>query len=205
MQERKDADAYQESEFPMPPDEVPAPIVRLTLEEAFQTQPVNTQIFKSFLVARLMEHSARVENTLDYQVVIQDVGSPGMRSTIVRWMWSEGSIPAIPLAAQSEYITEAAAYAMAFATISHFTQAVLVSVAERGDRYDYVLEENGVRCGVEISGTQTEDRQMMRDRQIQKIRQLLANPKRWGGYVVIVGFARCEVWLSRHAPEETIP
>ena len=152
-----------------------------------------------------MEHSAVVENTLDYQVIMQNVDSPGARSEMVRWTWTEDMVPPTPLAAQPEDVTEWAACALAFAVVSKFTNAVLDSVARRSDRFDYVFAENGILCGVEVSGTQTEDRQMMRDRQIQKMRQLLANPRRWGGYVVIVGFARREIWLSHHDAEETVP
>ena len=179
-------------------------VVEIALDAAFQDCPVNTQIFKPFLIGRLTEHPAVMENMLEYQVHLQNVGSPGTRSVTVKWTWTEEMIPPMPLAAQQKDVTEAAAVAMAFAALTNFTSATLVSVAARGERFDYVLAEHGVRCGVEISGTQMEDRQAMRDRQMQKIRQLLANPKQWGGYVVIVGFARREIWLSRHAPEETI-
>lgn len=178
-------------------------LTEVALEETLQHHLVNTQIFMPFLVARLMEHPATSENTLEYQIRLQDVGGAGMRLALVRWTWTQTLVPPRPLAAQREYITEAAAYALAFAALSRFTTTALVSVADRGDRYDYVLAENGVRCGVEVSGTQSEDLQMMRDRQAQKIRQLQANPKRWGGYVVIVGFALREIWISRHVPKDS--
>ena len=179
-----------------------SPVIQIALEDTFQQRPVNTQIHKPFLIARLMESPAAVDNSLEYHIHLQDIGSPGTRSTRVRWTWTDEMIPPTPLAVQAENITEVAAYALAFAVISTFTEASLMTVARRGERFDYVLSENGARCGVEISGTQTENRQMMRDRQAQKIRQLLDNPSGWGGYVVIVGFARREVLLSRHAPGE---
>ena len=179
-----------------------SPVIQIALEDTFQQRPVNTKVYEPFLIARLMEHPAVVNNSLEYQVIMQNVGSPGIRSETVRWTWTQAMIPPTPLAVQAENMTEVAAYALAFAVISTFTEASLVTVARRGERFDYVLSENGARCGVEISGTQTEGRQMMRDRQAQKIRQLLDNPNQWGGYVVIVGFARREVLLSRHAPGE---
>ena len=74
-------------------------------------------------------------------------------------------------------------------------------MAERNDRFDYILSENGRLYGMEISGSLTHDRQVLRDRHGQKIRQLLENPMRWGGYVAIVGFARREMILSRHQAE----
>ena len=177
-------------------------VIEIALEEAFQSRPVNTQIFRPFLISRLMEHPAVVENTLEYQVQLQDVGEPGTRSVTVKWTWTEEMIPAGVLAVQPEDVTEWAACALAFAIVSNFTEAQMNSVARRSERYDYVFAENGVLCGVEVSGSQTEDRQVLRDRHLQKIRQLLANPRRWGGYVVIVGFARREVWLSHHEAEE---
>ena len=174
-------------------------IIHIALEETFQSHPVNTQIFKPFVISRLMEHPAAADNSLEYRVEIQDVGEPGTRSVRVKWTWTEDMIPARPLAAQREYITEAAAYALAFAIVKRFTPAELLDTAEREERFDYVLDENGVFCGVEVSGSQMEDRQALRDRHLQKIRQLLDNPMRWGGYVVIVGFMRREVILSYHA------
>lgn len=173
-------------------------ILVVPLDEVFQSRPMNTKIYEPFLIARLMEHSARVENTLDYQVMLQDVGKAGTRTIPVRWRWSEEMIPATPLAAQPEDVTEAAAYGLAFAAVKFLTPAELDSVADRGERFDYVVAENGVLCGLEVSGTQTDDRQAMRERQQQKMRQLLDNSKRWGGYVMIVGFARRELWISRH-------
>ena len=180
-------------------------IIEIALKNAFQQRPVNTEIFSPYLMARLMEHPAVADNSLEYRIHLQDVGSPGTRLIRVKWTWTEAMIPPTPLAAQREFITESAAYALAFAVLSGFTSASLISTAQRGERFDYILSEDGVHCGVEISGTQTDERQTMRDRQIQKTRQLLASSKRWGGYVVIVGFARREVWLSRHAPEGAKP
>ncbi|GEM_PF-939096 len=173
-------------------------VTEIPLDEAFQYRPVNTVIHEPYVIARLMEHPARVENSLDYEVILQDVGTPGTRSLAVRWTWTDKMIPPTPLAAQREYITESAAYALAFAVIAQCTQAELVQVAERNDRFDYILSENGGLCGMEISGSLTDDRQVLRDRHGQKIRQLLENPMRWGGYVAVVGFARREMILSYH-------
>lgn len=176
-------------------------VTEIVLEETFQYHPVNTQIFKPFVISRLMEHPAILSNSLEYRIEIQDVGELGTRSVRVKWTWTDEMIPARPLAAQREYITEAAAYALAFAIVKRFTSAELLDTAEREERFDYVLAENGAFCGVEVSGSQTESRQVLRDRHLQKIRQLLDNPMRWGGYVVIVGFTRREVILSYHAGE----
>lgn len=140
-----------------------------------------------------------MENTLDYQVQLQNVGSQGTRSLAIKFSWTDAMIPATPLAAQREYITESAAYGLAFAIVARCTSALLVNTADRDDRFDYIFSENGVPCGIEISGSQTEDKQRLRDRHQQKIHQLLANPMQWGGYVAIVGFTRREVILSYHA------
>jgi hypothetical protein len=176
-------------------------VIEIALEERFLYRPVNTQILQPFLISRLIEHPSVIENTLEYQVQLEGVGRPGTRFVSVRWTWTEEMLPSLPLAAQREDVTEWAAVAMAIALLPSVTSAVLVNVADRNERFDYILSENGVLCGLEISGSQTEDRQIMRDRQLQKVRQLLANPMRWGGYVAIVGFARREVILSYHRQE----
>jgi hypothetical protein len=179
-----------------------ADVVTFNLESAFRWRPVNTYIFAPFLIARLEENSQASDRALTYQISLHNVQGENRRTVPLKLTWTDSMVPPVPLAAQREYITEAAACGLAFALISHFTAAVLVDVADRGDRFDYVLSQNGVRCGVEVSGTQAEDRQSLRDRHQQKIRQLLDNPYGWGGYVVIVGFTRCEVILSYHNAEE---
>lgn len=178
-----------------------SPLV-LSLDTAFVSRPVNTHIFAPFLIARLEEHPEVYERRLEYQITLQDIGGNGVRTVPLILTWTEAMIPPVPLAAQREYITEAAAYGLAFAILSHFTTAVLVDVADRGDRFDHVVSENGSRCGIEVSGTQAAERSLLRDRHVQKIRQLLDNPQRWDGYVAIVGFARREVILSYHRAEE---
>ena len=177
------------------------PIV-LSLDAAFVSHPVNTHIFAPFLVARLEEHPDTQERTLPYEIVLHNVGVHGLQSVPLILSWTEAMIPPLPLAAQREYVTEAAACGMAFAVLSYFTSAVLVDVAERGDRFDYIVMENSVRYGIEISGSQTAERSLLRDRHTQKIRQLLDNPQRWGGYVAVVGFTRREVILSYHEARE---
>jgi hypothetical protein len=174
----------------------------LSLDAAFVSQPVNTHIFAPFLIARLEEHPDVQERTLEYNVTLQDVGVPGTRTSPLILAWTKAMVPPVPLAAQREYITEAAAYGLAFAILAHFTAAVLVDVADRGDCFDHVIMENGIRYGIEVSGSQTEERSLLRDRHVQKIRQLLDSPQQWGGYVAIVGFARREVILSYHQAGE---
>jgi hypothetical protein len=178
-----------------------ASVMEIALDKAFHYRPVNTVIHEPYVIARLMEHPTRTGNSLDYQVTLQDVGTAGTRSLAVRWTWTDKMIPATPLAVQREYITESAACALAFALLPHCTQAKLVQVAERNDRFDYILSENGELCGIEMSGSMTEDRQVLRDRHLQKIRQLLENPMKWGGYVAIIGFARREMIFSYHRAE----
>jgi len=174
----------------------------LRLDTAFVSRPVNTHIFAPFLIARLEEHPDVHERRLEYQITLQDIGVNGIRTVPFLLVWTEAMIPPVPLAAQREYITEAAAYGLAFAVLAHFTAAVLVDVADRGDRFDHVVSENGIRYGIEVSGSQAEERSLLRDRHVQKIRQLLDSPHRWGGYVAIVGFALREVILSYHRAEK---
>ncbi len=58
-------------------------------------------------------------------------------------------------------------------------------VTEQGDRADYWLPR--LKCALEISGTQR-SRELPR-RQRDKTAQLLANPRRWDGYVFICCFS----------------
>lgn len=113
-------------------------------------------------------------------------------------------IPPSPLAAQREFVTETAAYGLAFAIIQRLTSAELLDTAVRKDRFDYELIDGGERCGLEVSGTLTDDRKTFRDRHVQKIRQLLGNPLRWSGYVVVIGFARREAIVSYHVGEGSV-
>ena len=174
----------------------------LSLDAAFVSRPVNTHIFAPFLIARLEEHPDIHERTLEYKITLQNIGTKGIRTVPLRLAWTETMVPPVPLAAQTEYITEAAAYGLAFAILAHFTTAVLEDVTVRGDRFDYIVLENGVRYGIEISGSQAEAKSFLRDRHVQKIRQLLDSPQPLGGYVAIIGFVRREVILSYHPAEE---
>ena len=133
----------------------------LLLDEAFVSRPVNTHIFAPFLIARLEEHPDVKSRTLQYRITLQNVRAKGTQTAPLLLTWTEEVVPAMPLAAQPEYITEAAAYGMAFAILTHFTSAVLVDVADRGEHFDYVVSENGRLCGIEVSGTQTEERSVL--------------------------------------------
>ena len=135
----------------------------------FVTRPVNTHIFAPFLVARLEEHPAVRDRALLYEVTIENLGETERRSLPLTLAWTEAMVPPVPLAAQLEYITEAAACGLALAALSHLTAAVLVDVADRGDRFDYIVEVNGVQCGLEISGSQTLEKRVLRERHEQKI------------------------------------
>ena len=74
-----------------------ADVIELPLNEAFHYRPVNTVIHEPYAIARLMEHPARVENSLDYAVILQDIGTVGTRSLAVRWTWTDKMIPPTPL------------------------------------------------------------------------------------------------------------
>jgi hypothetical protein len=65
----------------------------------------------------------------------------------------------------------------------------------RGDRFDYWVRQDGLRLGLEVSGTLEQD---LEARHRQKFRQLNENPYGAGGYVVTVGFADRRVILSCH-------
>lgn len=176
-------------------------IIEINLDDMFHSHPINTHIFARFLIARLEEHPTTTDRQIEYIVAARDVALSGTRNIHIRLKWASNLVPSVLLAAQNEYITEAASYGMALVILSQFTSAVLVDVADRGDGYDYVLFENGVKCGREVSGTQSENLQTLQDRHALKVRQLLNSPTNLGGYVAIVGFALREIVISYHGQE----
>jgi hypothetical protein len=92
-------------------------------------------------------------------------------------------------------VTEWAALGVACAVVWHYGGLRLSAVSLDGDRFDYWVEREGRRWGLEISGTVDED---VEQRHRQKVRQLRDNPYGVDGYVVVVGFAGRRVIFSLH-------
>lgn len=87
---------------------------------------------------------------------------------------------------QSKSIVERAAVALAALLFAKLIPDGQMRVTRTGERADYWLHH--LRCALEVSGT-TQRRELMR-RQREKATQVLRNPLRWDGYVVVCCFAR---------------
>lgn len=74
------------------------------------------------------------------------------------------------------------------------------AVADEGGSFDYCLGNGEQDFGLEVSGTITE---AIEARHREKVEQLLANPYRIGGFVVVVGFTTREILFSRNTPAES--
>lgn len=99
---------------------------------------------------------------------------------------------------QRAVIVEYAAVAIALLLVSRVTNDRITEVTLRGDKPDYVL--NNGEAMLEISGT--ENPKSIKSRHKQKCAQLLANPYRVGGYVVVCCFANQLAYFSYHLPKE---
>lgn len=101
---------------------------------------------------------------------------------------------------QPRPVVERAAVALAALLFARLIPDGRLRVTNEGERADYWLPR--VRRALEISGTE-QARELPR-RQREKTAQMLANPRRWGGYVFVCCFgARQRVirW-SYHAQEK---
>lgn len=82
---------------------------------------------------------------------------------------------------QPKSIIERAAVALAALLFARLAPAGQMRVTRAGERADYWLPH--LRCALEASGT-TQARLLAR-RQREKATQVLSNPLRWNGYVVV--------------------
>jgi hypothetical protein len=82
---------------------------------------------------------------------------------------------------QTRPIVERAAVALAALAFAHLGPGGQLRVTDEGDRADYWLPR--LRCALEISGTEHKHELSRRHR--ERVVQMLANPRRWGGYVFV--------------------
>jgi hypothetical protein len=86
---------------------------------------------------------------------------------------------------QPKRIVERAAVALAALLFAKLIPEGQMRVTKEGDRADYWLPR--LQCALEVSGTE-HPRELPR-RQREKVMQVLSNPLRWNGYVVVCCFA----------------
>jgi len=96
-------------------------------------------------------------------------------------------------------LVEYAAIAVAFLLFPKVVNLSGFEVADAGERADYWID--GRRYMIEISGTENQNRDRVSQRQREKIEQLLSNPSKQNGFVVVCSFATREILLSFHEQE----
>jgi hypothetical protein len=145
---------------------------------------------------------------VEFIVQCAGIDSPALRGQdefLLRLAWSEVTAfkaRRIWQTEQPKSIIERAAVALAALLFARLLPAGQMRVTRAGERADYWLPQ--LRCALEVSGT-TQPRLLAR-RQREKIAQVLSNPLRWNGYVVICCCAprqRIIRW-SYHQQEGTV-
>ncbi len=91
----------------------------------------------------------------------------------------------ILLTEQPKPIVERATVAISALLFAHLVSKGEMRVTNRGDRADFWLPR--LQCALEISGTLR--RRSLPRRHRQKVAQVLDNPRRWNGYVIVCCFA----------------
>jgi hypothetical protein len=140
----------------------------------------------------------------DFQLECQDLPADWVRGNVpstIRIHWhSETAIRAkrISKIHQRKNLVEFAAIAIAFILFPQVVDLSGFEPTDIGERADYWIANR--KYLVEISGTETLDK--VRQRRWEKIAQLLSNPSKQDGYVVVCGFATQEILLSFHQQEE---
>jgi hypothetical protein len=127
----------------------------------------------------------------------------GESSFLLRVSWDPQSISGAKRVLFTEQripIVERAAVGIAALLFAHFVPGGSMRVTRRGERAEYWLPE--LKCALEISGTAS--LRQFRYRYRQKVAQMLANPRRWNGYVVACGFGTTQnhIRWSYHEQKE---
>lgn len=97
---------------------------------------------------------------------------------------------------QRKAIIERAAVALAALLFARLFTDGKMRVTRQGEHADYWLSH--LQCALEVSGTENHHELSRRHR--EKVAQVLSNPLRWDGYVVICCFAKSQnfIRLSYH-------
>ena len=163
------------------------------LETIAQLHAVSTDLFIPFVIHRLGGSSNQTEATLT--VELRGVGDFGDALRQLRLNWDAASAPELPPGVPDATVTEWAALGIACTVLWYYGGLRLSAVSLRGDRFDYWVQREGPRLGLEVSGTIDES---VEERHRQKVRQLRDNPYGVDGYVVVVGFAPLRMIFSFH-------
>jgi hypothetical protein len=135
--------------------------------------------------------SQQAVSPCEFTVACEGFNLPALGSNInflLRVSWNEDTALKASRVWQTEQpksIIERAAVALAALLFAHLIPEGRMRVTREGDHADYWLPR--LHCALEVSGTE-QSREVLR-RQREKVAQVLSNPLRWSGYVVICCFA----------------
>jgi len=141
----------------------------------------------------------------DFRLHCQDLPQnlvEGVPPTTIRITWHSETAAASEIIStihQPKNLVEYAAIAVAFLLFPKVVNLSGFEVADAGERADYWID--GRRYMIEISGTENQNRDRVSQRQREKIEQLLSNPSKQNGFVVVCSFATREILLSFHEQE----
>ena len=123
------------------------------LEAIAELHAVSAGPFVPFVIERLSETGARTEAVLHVDLR----GVPGWEDgrRHMRLLWDDARAWALPPGVPDSTVTERAALGVACAVIWHFAGLRLSAVSLRGDRFDYWVQREDSRLGLEVSGTLT--------------------------------------------------
>ena len=168
---------------------------QISLNQALQSQEIDTQWFLPFTLYRLQSYTSLREALIN--VSLRHIYNEPLITRRLSLTWSADTPVLASPPVQDAIITEWAACGIACAILPFYTPLHLVKVTESGDRFDYWVGDGTQLFGLEVSGILHGP---MMQRQQTKVRQLLANPFGIGGYVCIVHFGNQSVDLSFHLP-----
>jgi hypothetical protein len=135
--------------------------------------------------------SRQTASPCEFLVELEGFSPPALRgetSFLLRVRWDEQTAitaARVWLTEQPRPMIERAAVALAALTFAHLIRDGQMRVTDQGERADYWLPR--LRRALEISGTE-QSREVPR-RHREKTAQVLANPRRWDGYVFVCCFS----------------
>lgn len=171
------------------------------LREALKAHVIDATVFEPFVIAGMGGTPDSTTQTTEFTVTLQNIGAAGTRTHRLRIQWQGANALQGGLPVQGRVVTEWAACGIACAVLWHYTGLRVEMTARDGEGFDYWIRDGSEIFGMEVSGTQSEEKSEMQGRHREKQAQLFSELF-VGGYVVIVGFSRREIIFSYHAPQE---
>lgn len=171
------------------------------LAEALQPHEIETTLLGPYTIAELGGTQGSGRQTTEFSVTLENIGTSETRTHRLYLVWDGADAMRRLSPVQSRPITELAACGIACAVLWHYTGWRVLTTANEGQGFDYWVTDEVRLQGMEVSGTQLDEASEMQARHREKCEQLVSSLP-VGGYVVVVGFARREIIMSYHAPQE---